>query len=251
MASKHSGMHYLLQGLRLIRQPGLRVYVIVPVLVSVLCFGGAIFGLFYWLDSPAWPTARQAAGVARLAALPALAAVCTDLRAGGVLRFFDPHQPAGGAVQRHAGRGRRAASHRAADRHRRLARAGAGHRTQPVLGTAQVAVFRAARPAAGTAVPDPRHQYRGAVYLGAVQCLDARHRIPRLPDGESPAALRRAAQAVARQPPAGLRLRRQHAVADHDPGAELHRHACRGGRRDRAVGGEFRTRRHLDGHASR
>ncbi|HUT41300.1 MAG TPA: sulfate transporter CysZ [Gammaproteobacteria bacterium] len=63
MASKHSGMHYLLQGLRLIRQPGLRVYVIVPVLVSVLCFGGAIFGLFYWLDSllgpllgmlPAW-----------------------------------------------------------------------------------------------------------------------------------------------------------------------------------------------------
>ena len=63
MASKHSGMHYLLQGLRLIRQPGLRAYVIVPVLVSVLCFGGAIFGLFYWLDSllgpllgklPAW-----------------------------------------------------------------------------------------------------------------------------------------------------------------------------------------------------
>jgi CysZ protein len=63
MASKHSGMHYLLQGLRLIRQPGLRRYVVIPLLVSILCFGGAIFGLSYWLDSlldtllgklPAW-----------------------------------------------------------------------------------------------------------------------------------------------------------------------------------------------------
>jgi CysZ protein len=51
MASKHSGMHYLLQGLRLIRRPGLRRYVIVPVLVSTLCFGGALFGLGWWLDS--------------------------------------------------------------------------------------------------------------------------------------------------------------------------------------------------------
>jgi len=63
MASKHSGMHYLLQGLRLIRQPGLRQYVIMPVLISTLCFAGAIFGLTYWLDTlldtllgklPAW-----------------------------------------------------------------------------------------------------------------------------------------------------------------------------------------------------
>jgi CysZ protein len=51
MASKHSGIHYLLQGLRLIRQPGLRRYVVVPVLVSTLCFAGAIAGLGWWLDS--------------------------------------------------------------------------------------------------------------------------------------------------------------------------------------------------------
>lgn len=50
MASRHSGMHYLLQGLRLIRQPGLRRYVLVPVLVSTLCFTGAIAGLTWWLD---------------------------------------------------------------------------------------------------------------------------------------------------------------------------------------------------------
>jgi len=63
MASKHSGMHYLLQGLGLIRRPGLRRYVIVPLLVGILCFGGAILGLGFWLDGlidallgrlPAW-----------------------------------------------------------------------------------------------------------------------------------------------------------------------------------------------------
>lgn len=50
MASQHSGIHYLLQGLRLIRQPGLRRYVIIPVLVSTLCFAGALFGLGWWLE---------------------------------------------------------------------------------------------------------------------------------------------------------------------------------------------------------
>lgn len=50
MPSNHSGIHYLLQGLRLIRQPGLRRYVIIPVLVSTLCFAGALFGLGWWLE---------------------------------------------------------------------------------------------------------------------------------------------------------------------------------------------------------
>jgi len=63
MASKHTGMHYLLQGLKLIRRPGLRAYVIIPLLVSSVCFAGALFGLTYWLDGlldallgklPAW-----------------------------------------------------------------------------------------------------------------------------------------------------------------------------------------------------
>ncbi len=49
-ANQHSGFHYLLQGLRLIRQPGLRRYVLVPLLISTLCFTGAILGLSYWLD---------------------------------------------------------------------------------------------------------------------------------------------------------------------------------------------------------
>ena len=50
MANKHTGMHHLLTGLRLLRQPGLRRYVAVPLLVSTCCFAGALFGLGYWLD---------------------------------------------------------------------------------------------------------------------------------------------------------------------------------------------------------
>ena len=63
MKNKHSGAHYLLEGLRLIRQPGLRRYVIIPLLISTLVFAGAIFGISIWLESlinwmlsylPAW-----------------------------------------------------------------------------------------------------------------------------------------------------------------------------------------------------
>ena len=50
MPNQHSGFHYLLEGFRLIRQPGLRRYVAVPLLVSTLVFGSALFGLAYWLD---------------------------------------------------------------------------------------------------------------------------------------------------------------------------------------------------------
>ena len=50
MKNNHSGMHYLLEGLRLIRQPGLRRYVAVPLLVSTTVFAGAIFGLAHWLE---------------------------------------------------------------------------------------------------------------------------------------------------------------------------------------------------------
>ena len=48
--AQRSGIHYLLQGFRLIRQPGLRRYVAVPLLVSTLVFSGALFALGYWLD---------------------------------------------------------------------------------------------------------------------------------------------------------------------------------------------------------
>jgi CysZ protein len=50
MSTSHSGVHYLLQGMRLLREPGLRRYVAVPLLVSTLCFAGAIYGLAFWLD---------------------------------------------------------------------------------------------------------------------------------------------------------------------------------------------------------
>jgi CysZ protein len=50
MKSKNSGMHYLLTGLRLLRQPGLRRYVAVPLLVSTLLFAGALYGLGHWLE---------------------------------------------------------------------------------------------------------------------------------------------------------------------------------------------------------
>jgi CysZ protein len=50
MSNQHSGIHYLFAGFRLIRQPGLRRYVAVPLLISTLVFTGALFGLAYWLD---------------------------------------------------------------------------------------------------------------------------------------------------------------------------------------------------------
>jgi CysZ protein len=51
MASKQTGIHYIFEGLRLIRQPGLRRYVAVPLLVSVLFFSAAILGLTHWLEA--------------------------------------------------------------------------------------------------------------------------------------------------------------------------------------------------------
>jgi len=51
MAKKHSGIYYLFEGLRLIRQPGLRRYVVVPLLVSVVFFSAAILGLTHWLEA--------------------------------------------------------------------------------------------------------------------------------------------------------------------------------------------------------
>ena len=50
MSNNRTGMHYLLEGLRLIRQPGLRRYVAMPLLISTLVFSGAIFGLSHWLE---------------------------------------------------------------------------------------------------------------------------------------------------------------------------------------------------------
>ena len=50
MKNHFSGIHYLFEGLRLIRQPGLRRYVAVPLLVSVVFFTGAIFALVHWLE---------------------------------------------------------------------------------------------------------------------------------------------------------------------------------------------------------
>ena len=51
MNNKHSGAYYLLEGLRLIRQPGLRRYVAIPLLISTTVFAGAIYGASVWLDS--------------------------------------------------------------------------------------------------------------------------------------------------------------------------------------------------------
>jgi CysZ protein len=50
MNNKHSGAHYLFEGLRLIRQSGLRRYVAIPLLISTSVFAGAIFGISHWLE---------------------------------------------------------------------------------------------------------------------------------------------------------------------------------------------------------
>lgn len=43
-----SGASHLLAGFRIIRQPGLRRYVMVPLIVNILIFGGLIYGAFEW-----------------------------------------------------------------------------------------------------------------------------------------------------------------------------------------------------------
>ncbi|WP_075181400.1 sulfate transporter CysZ [Pantoea sp. 1.19] len=48
-ASQRSGFHYFTQGWRLIRLPGIRRFVLLPLLVNVLLMGGAFIWLFYRL----------------------------------------------------------------------------------------------------------------------------------------------------------------------------------------------------------
>jgi CysZ protein len=45
------GLRYLLEGFGLLRKPGLRRYVLVPLLVNVLLFGGLIWWAFSWVDA--------------------------------------------------------------------------------------------------------------------------------------------------------------------------------------------------------
>lgn len=45
------GAGYLLEGLRIIRRPGLRRYVIMPLLINVLLFGGLLWFAFGWVQA--------------------------------------------------------------------------------------------------------------------------------------------------------------------------------------------------------
>ena len=45
------GFGYLREGLRLMRTPGLRRYVAVPLLISTVLFSTAIYAGYYWLNS--------------------------------------------------------------------------------------------------------------------------------------------------------------------------------------------------------
>ncbi|RKF18069.1 sulfate transporter CysZ [Alginatibacterium sediminis] len=60
---RHQGFAYLLQGLQLISQPGLRLFVVVPLVINVLLFGLSFFWLYQqlggWIDQalgmlPTW-----------------------------------------------------------------------------------------------------------------------------------------------------------------------------------------------------
>lgn len=46
-----SGLYYFSQGWKLITQPGIRRFVILPLLVNILLMGGAFWWLFTQLDS--------------------------------------------------------------------------------------------------------------------------------------------------------------------------------------------------------
>lgn len=50
MKDLFTGPHYLLEGFRLLRKPGLRRFVLMPVLINVLLFGGLIGLAYDWVD---------------------------------------------------------------------------------------------------------------------------------------------------------------------------------------------------------
>ena len=49
--SSFNGVHYFSEGWRLVRLPGIRRFVIIPLLVNILLLGGAFVWLFYQLGS--------------------------------------------------------------------------------------------------------------------------------------------------------------------------------------------------------
>jgi len=51
MRDLFAGPAYLREGLALLRKPGLRRYVVMPLLVNVLLFGGMIWWAFSWVDA--------------------------------------------------------------------------------------------------------------------------------------------------------------------------------------------------------
>jgi CysZ protein len=53
MKDLFSGPRYLLEGFALLRKPGLRRFVLVPLLVNVLLFAGLIWWAFNWVDATA------------------------------------------------------------------------------------------------------------------------------------------------------------------------------------------------------
>ena len=51
MGDLFRGAGYLLEGLRLVRQPGLRRYVLIPFLINLLLFGGLLYFAFGWVGA--------------------------------------------------------------------------------------------------------------------------------------------------------------------------------------------------------
>ena len=236
MATKQTGMHYIFEGLRLIRQPGLRRYVAVPLLVSVLFFSAAILGLTHWLEAlielllgylPGW------LDWLRYLLWPVFALL-------GVLIIFYSFSIITNLI--------------AAPFNGMLAEAVEKHLTgQPIETGGWQALAKDIVPSivselrkllyfllralpARAAVPDTGNQPGRAVSVGAVQRVDAGHRIHRLPDGEPPAAFLYTAQTAAQSPFPLLRFRWRFPAADHDPAAEFSRHAGLGRGCDGHVG---------------
>lgn len=47
--SNFNGMHYFSQGWKLVRLPGIRRFVVMPLLINIVMLGGAFIWLFYRL----------------------------------------------------------------------------------------------------------------------------------------------------------------------------------------------------------
>ena len=75
-SAPRSGFYYFAQGWKLVSQPGIRRFVILPLLVNILLMGGAFWWLFTQLDVWIPDSHELRSGLATMAELSVVASGC-------------------------------------------------------------------------------------------------------------------------------------------------------------------------------